>query len=142
MHSDTLFTRLMNNNLLLIKTWWYDDIMLRTWIQKPLHVWTQFLGVFLFTILTLIILSMHEHRVLMTYLSLSMIDVTVYVHVTNKTQIINHDQMIYIHNIMNKSAMNTGLVMWYPSDATKYKISSSLHNNNLPLKAWFDYLMS
>lgn len=83
----------------------------------------------------------------MTYLSLSMIDVTVNVHVTNKTQIINHDQMIYIHNIMNntqnsESAMNTGLVMWYPSDATKYKISSSLHNNNLPLKAWFDYLMS
>lgn len=52
----------------------------------------------------------------MTYLSLSMIDVTVNVHVTNKTQIINHDQMIFIHNIMNntqnsESAMNTGLVM-------------------------------
>lgn len=56
-----------------------------------------------FSILTLIILSMHEHRVLMTYLSLSMIDVTVNVHVTNKTQIINHDQMIYIHNIMNNT---------------------------------------
>lgn len=72
--------------------------------------------VFFFPILTLIISSMHEHRVLMTYLSLSMIDVTVNVHVTNKTQIINHDQMIYIHNIMNntqnsESAMNTGLVM-------------------------------
>lgn len=39
-------------------------------------------------------LSMHEHIGLMTYLSLSMIDVTVNVDVTNKTQIITHDRMI------------------------------------------------
>lgn len=38
--------------------------------------------------------SMHEHIGLMTLLSLSMIDDTINVHVTNKTQIITHEQMI------------------------------------------------